>query len=92
MSDQNQPLTLDHSFSVFTLGLTLGAVGALILSTKEGRQIAKNLADAVSELKLNEKAVTKAQEIVEEVKQTVKNDVPPLPPLRPTPTDRYFHK
>ena len=92
MSDQNQPLTLDHSFSVFTLGLTLGAVGALILSTKEGRQIAKNISEAISELKLNEKVATKAEEIIEEVKTTVKGEVPPLPPLRSNQTNRYFHK
>lgn len=62
---KDAPVTIDNSFSNFMFGLTLGVAGALLLGTREGRQVARTVLKSISEgLEKNENLFQEAQEVV----------------------------
>lgn len=43
------PQVIDHSFSTFVMGLSVGVLGAFLFGTEEGRRIVKETLDAIPE-------------------------------------------
>lgn len=83
---KEQSITLDHSFSILSLGITIGAIGALLLGTKEGRKIAHDILDTINESGLTEKFVDKSKEVISktssQIKEEIKDRYPHLTPPR----------
>jgi len=48
-SNKKDQSVLDNSFSVLILGITLGALGAILLGTQEGREFTKKTLDSISD-------------------------------------------
>lgn len=48
-SNKKDHPVLDNSFSVLILGMTLGAIGAILLATQEGRDFTKKTLDSISD-------------------------------------------
>lgn len=102
-SNQDSPV-FEHSFSVFTLGLTIGAVGALLLGSKQGRKICRQVLDSLSKSEVTENIIDQAKQTLkdagEKVQQTVSSSPektfhPPTTPIPPSPSPstsspRYF--
>jgi len=66
-SKSNQPV-FDHSFSAFMLGLTLGALGVVLLGTQEGRDFARKTLNSLSDnLDID-------PNIVEKMKSSIKSE------------------
>jgi uncharacterized membrane protein YebE (DUF533 family) len=84
---------IDHSFSVFSLGLVIGAVGALLLGTREGRKLTREILNTLPEVKIGD-TLEEAKETVENIKEKIEEVVtpPPPPPLPkwPTTSPQYF--
>ncbi len=83
---KEQAITLDHSFSILSLGITIGAIGALLLGTKEGRKIAHDVLDTINESGLTGKISSEAQKTVKQtaakVREEIKTRYPHLTPPR----------
>lgn len=87
---KNENIGIDHSFSVFSLGLVIGAVGALLLGTKEGRKLTKEILSTLPEIKLSD-TLEEAKEAVENVKEKIEETISPPPlPKWPTTSPQYF--
>lgn len=97
----NQPV-FDHSFSAFMLGLTLGALGAVLLGTQEGRDFAQKTLNSLSDnldidpnLVKKMKSSTKSESKIPRPKDktSISNSFqeppPPPPPVSHHPP-RYF--
>ncbi len=97
----DQPI-FDHSFSAFMLGLTFGALGAVLLGTQEGRDFTQKTLNSLSN------NLNKDSSLVKKMKSSVKSETkrvasedkipstssfqeppPPPPPLSNQPP-RYF--
>jgi len=78
----SETIKLDHSFSVFALGLVVGAVGALLLGTKEGRKFSEELLKSLPDLKIKkDDLLEEAKETLQETGEKIEKIVspPPLP-------------
>jgi len=78
----------DNSLSSFITGIALGAIGALMLGTDEGRQLTKKLKKNLSKLSKELEPVLedlpqKTQEFVNNVRNEAQNLTPLPPDLRP---------
>lgn len=87
---------LDHSFSSFVLGLTLGAFGVILIGTKEGRNFVKKTLGSITEdLDIKENIISKIKSPITSVshqktptskispfpRQTIFQEPPPVPPV-----------
>ncbi len=89
--NNSKEITIDHSFSVFMLGLTFGAIGALMLGTKEGRRITKTFLDELSQSPITDKIKNATKETLSRV-GTLVQDSPSSPSgyRPPLPEPQYF--
>lgn len=65
----DQPI-FDHSFSAFMLGLTFGALGAVLLGTQEGRDFTQKTINSLSN------NLGKDSDLVKKMKSSIKLDRP----------------
>lgn len=75
----------DHSFSVFALGLTLGVVGAMLLGTKEGRKVSREILDTLASSKLAEDIVANSKTVVRNAVDKLEETEVFSPPISPKP-------
>lgn len=97
----NQPI-FDHSFSAFMLGLTLGALGIVLLGTQEGRDFARKTLSSLSDnLDIDPNFVKKMKSSIKpeskiphlKDKTSINNssqELPPPPPPVSHQPPRYF--
>jgi len=99
---QDKPV-IDHSFSAFLMGLTVGIAGALLLGTKDGRKLTEKVIKNLPKTGLNLDRLTNHYQENKSPKSTPPPVIPPPddhfpqePPPPPPPTiernqTRFFH-
>jgi len=79
---------MDHSFSVFALGLVVGAVSALLLGTKKGRALSQEILNSLPDINFDQ--IKPQKEVKKEIKTP--SSPPPIPnwPSAPSSSPQYF--